>query len=107
MKKIDIENVEKYGNTKLIKIVNSHNDIICSRGMNSNSEVSFKYSEVIQELENYKKQLLQYEEQNNKLIQEKEELSITNTALDSQNKEYRKREQKILELLNSTSKPSK
>lgn len=75
--------------------------------MNSNSEVSFKYSEVIQELENYKKQLLQYEEQNNKLIKEKEELSITNTALDSQNKEYREREQKILELLNSTSKPSK
>lgn len=99
--------VNTYRNTKLFNVIDAFNDYICTNGVGTSEEVGTRYSTIKKELEEVKKQLLLSNNTIFELTEENTELKTSVSKLTSQNESYQETQQKILELINPTIKPSK
>lgn len=88
-----------FRDTNLSKIIEAFNDHLCSTSMQSNSSITESYSKMKKDLETFKSKLLEFEEQNDKIIKDNNDLKEENKNLIIENTEYKENENKILELL--------
>lgn len=93
---IDTSSLDDYN---LIKIANAFNDLLCSNILNENDSNKKTYSETIEELKNYKKQIIELSELIETLTVKNNELDEKVASLEFQNENYKDLESSIIKLL--------